>query len=133
MKKTDIAEHFNVSRATVADWTRRGAPTDGDIGGMVAWKTRRDLERAGIRGDGVDRLPDLAGEVARRRESIDRRMAGTAKLKPELRVAVRYALALEAAILELPDRLLRVKPEDVPVAIHEIILRLLDEVKGGEA
>jgi phage terminase Nu1 subunit (DNA packaging protein) len=143
VKQVEIASFFGVSRATIQDWKRAGCPLDGDLGGVVAWKLRRDSAREGIM-DGdpnvpVQLLADLQADIARRRLSLNARIAeansmpsGSKKRPNLLKVAVCMALGLEDAILTFLDE---VPVPQTPWALQRKLLDAVDRLKddGKEA
>lgn len=134
MNKCQIAEYFDVSRPTVNDWKRRGAPITekgGDPAEVAAWKARRDLELAGAGDDPAFRdIPDLTAEMTRRRLDLDKRvemvnaMPVDAKCAPGvIKAALCGLLILEGAVLALSGKIISdPTPETLPARLLRAVL-----------
>jgi len=138
MNKCEIAKEFDVSRATVLDWQRRGAPIGkygGDPGAVAEWRCRRDFERAGLP---PGRLPALVGELTRERIKLDERikwanaMPADAMAAPGvIKAAIVSQLILEMELLDLPERIIaEVDPATLPEKAYELVLAALRASRG---
>jgi hypothetical protein len=140
MKNAEIAEKFGVSLTSVQNWRRQGAPLDGDIGDIAAWRTRRRFEREGADYLADSGLPELHGEVVRRLAGLDQRIAEVNKWPEDMeaepgviKAAVCSGLILEQELLTLPGRVIaEAKPETLPEDIHRIVLAALDRARSED-
>jgi hypothetical protein len=142
MNKCEIAKHFDVSRATVNDWQRRGAPIGkdgGDPAAVAEWKAGRDMERAGVGAKPVFQdLPELIGEITRRRLHLDQRIEMVNKWPPNItcepgliKASVVGGLILERALLGIPGKIISdPSPATLPTRLIRAVLDALDEAKG---
>ena len=136
--KAEKAKFFNVSLTTLANWARGGAPVDADVAAIAEWKAGRDLTRAGL-GNAFPRLPGLVGELTRRIVALNERIGkvntwppGTEGKPNLLKVALLCGMSLEAALLDLPMRIVaEAKPGSLPEDVHRIVLAALDEAKDS--
>jgi len=127
MNKCQLGGFFGVSRATVNDWARRGAPVAGGVGPVARWLVQRDLERYGVP---ATRLPALAGELADRQAALERRIAEVNAMPASpLRAVLARALELERNLLALPARILG---DATAESIPERLLRAVLEAVRGE-
>lgn len=140
LTKAEKAKFFNVSLTTLANWARGGAPVDADLGALAEWKAGRDLTQARI-GAAFPRLPGLIGELTRRIAALNERIErvnawppGTEGKPNLLKVALLCGMSLEAALLDLPMRIVaEAKPGSLPEDVHRIVLAALDEAKNAES
>ncbi len=143
MNKCQIAEYFDVSRPTINDWQRRGAPITnkgGDPALVAGWRARRDLAQAGAGNDpAFHDFPDLLENLAQRQLDLKRRirmaneMPKDAQGEPGLiKAAICARLDLERKLLNLPATIISdPTPETLPTRLIRAVLNALDESKGG--
>lgn len=142
MNKCQLAGYFNVSRPTVNDWQRRGAPITkdgGDPATLAEWRAQRDLAANDL--DALlPGLPALVAEHTRRRMDLVRRIGKVNTWPPNvtcepglIKASVVSGLILEQELLGLPRRVIaESKPETLPEDIYRIIFAALDRARSGE-
>ncbi len=139
MNKCQIAEYFDVSRPTVNDWQRRGAPigkNGGDLAEVATWRASRELEKHGLAEAAPD-LPGLIGEHTRRQIDLSRRIDLVNAWPPDVTVepglikaAMCGALLLERELLDVAPKLINSPGEVYPQAIIRAVLAALDRAKA---
>lgn len=141
MNKCEIAGFFDVSRPTVNDWQRRGAPIGkdgGDPAAVAEWKARRDLAKLIPEGEPAFRdLPSLMAELTRRQVDLQRRIdlvnvwpPGTDKTPNMVKAAVIRCLIVERALLDLPARIINdPNPATLPVRLIREVFNVLDDME----
>jgi hypothetical protein len=134
LNKCQMAGFFDVSRPTIGDWARRGAPvSSGDPGAVAEWLTRRDMAAAGLP---AGRLPELVGQLARERANLERRIASANALpagKGLEKACIIYGLMLERELLDLPARIIASgPPESLPEKAYELTLAALRSARGED-
>jgi len=135
MNRCQLAEFFGVSRTTINDWARRGAPIEGGYPGAIAeWATARDLRRAGVP---EGRLPELVGRLVEAKAAFAQRAEIVNALPAETvsdqstKAAIVFALQLEKALLDLPAAVLaRATPDTIHENLCEHVLAALEAVRG---
>jgi len=135
MNRCQLAEFFGVSRTTINDWARRGAPIEGGYPGAIAeWATARTLRREGLP---AGRLPELAGRIAEAKAAFAQRAEIVNSLPAETvsdqstKAAIVFALQLEAALLNLPAAVLKdATPDTIHEKLCEHVLAALAAVRG---
>lgn len=144
-KKAEFAKFFSISLTSFANWRRQGCP-DSSLPAAVTWRTRRDLQAAGIDPATIGRLEEIQAEHSRRwielEERIDRLngirgdVDGRGHFGPRSvsKASGLVVAALQRELLELPGAILRccVAPRDLPVVLYESVFAALDRVRGED-
>ncbi len=143
-KKADFARFFNISLTTFSNWRRQGCP-DSSFPAAAAWRTRRDLQAAGMDPAPTGRLEAIQVEHFRRWFQLEERIEELNAIPGDvdarghfgpqsvLKVSGLVIAALEREMLDLPMRLLQgcADPRDLPLALYEIVFEALDRVRGA--
>lgn len=145
LKKADFAKFFGISLTSFANWRRQGCP-DSSLPAAVSWKTRRDLQAAGIDPATIGRLEEIQAEHSRRWIELEEHIEklngihsdvdGRGHFGPRSvsKVSGLVVAALQREMLDLPRRILQncVDPRDLPVVLHESVFAALDRVRGED-